>query len=80
MAGNNAFFVRKDVSGAVRAQTAVGGYVESHFREARNPDGKLSFLSGPERLKLIADLPVLCVETGRQDALKAFVPGGATEI
>ena len=63
-AGNNAFFVRRDVLGSLRPLTAVEGYVESTFRESRDPAGDMTFLSGPSRLRLIQDLPLLNVETG----------------
>lgn len=65
-AGNNAFFVRKDVLGSLRPLTPEEGYVESTFRESRTVDGTQSFLSGKDRLRLIADMPLINVVTGER--------------
>ncbi len=62
--GNNAYFVRKDRIGPLRALQPEEGYVESRFRESLDPQGRLSFLSGEDRLKAIADMPVHDLETG----------------
>jgi hypothetical protein len=64
-AGNDAFFVRRDVAGKVPALTANEGYVLSKVRESRDRDGKLSFVSGADRLKLIADCEVFDVDQGK---------------
>jgi hypothetical protein len=61
-AGNNAFFVRRDRLSALRALTAAEAYVESKFRESRDRRGKLTFLSGRERLSAIRELPVVDLE------------------
>ena len=63
--GNNAYFVHRKHLGDLQPLTAALGYFESRFRESRNQDGKLSFLRGKARRDLIADLPVVDVETGR---------------
>ena len=65
-AGNNAFFVRNDVMGALRPLSAAQGYVESTFRESRDKDGTPTFLSGPARLRAISDMPLIDVTTGEQ--------------
>jgi hypothetical protein len=62
--GNNAFFIRRDRPHPFRPLTAAEGYVESRFREARDPAGNYTFLRGPERRELIAALPVVDVTTG----------------
>ena len=49
-AGNNAYFVRKDKIGNIAVKTTADGYVESKFRESRNPDGTLSYLRASDRL------------------------------
>lgn len=61
-AGNNAFFVRRDCLNGQRVLTAAEGYVESQFRESRDKTGRLTFLSGPARLREIADMAVYDVE------------------
>lgn len=63
-AGNNAYFVRRDRLGPLRPLTAAEGYVESRFRESRDADGNLTFLSGDTRRQAIAHLNVVDVETG----------------
>ena len=62
-AGNNAFFVRSDCLAGLTPLTAAEGYVESKFRESRDAAGRLSYLSGIERLRAIQDLPLVDVET-----------------
>lgn len=57
-AGNDAFFVRKDVAQNVKSVTAKEGYVLSKFRESRNESGQLTFVSGDERLGIISDMEV----------------------
>jgi hypothetical protein len=61
-AGNNAFFLRRDRLNGQRELTAAEGYVESQFRESRDEVGKMTFLSGAERLQKIIELPVYDVE------------------
>jgi len=59
-AGNNAFFVRKDVLPEnVPALTAAQAYVAASFREARNISGNLAFLSAEEERRLIETLPLV---------------------
>jgi hypothetical protein len=63
-AGNNAYFVRKDRLGALKTFDARSGYVRSKYRESRAPDGTLSYVSGDDRLRLIADTRILDLESG----------------
>lgn len=55
-AGNDAFFVRKDLCENLKDVSPREGYVESRFRESRNENGELSFISGKSRLKLIENM------------------------
>jgi hypothetical protein len=57
-AGNNAFFVRKDVIGQLSARTAEQAFTRSCFRESRDAQGGLSYLDARQGLELIGDLPV----------------------
>ena len=57
-AGNNAYFVRRDYAGGLPAATVDEAYVESRFRESRDEHGNLTYLSGADRLRAIADLQV----------------------
>jgi hypothetical protein len=58
-AGNNAYFVKRHaLNSIVRETTPADGYVLSKFRESRDTNGDLSYLSGNDRLKAIAGMPV----------------------
>jgi hypothetical protein len=65
-AGNNAYFVRKDLVGGLKVHSAESGYVASRFRDSRRPDGTLSYLAGEERALAIADMMVHDLERDRQ--------------
>jgi prefoldin subunit 5 len=59
-AGNNAFFVRKDLRPEViRSLTPEEGYVIGQFREARDRNGNLCYLSLPEEEAILASLPLI---------------------
>jgi len=59
-AGNNAFFVRKDLLRApLKELTAQEGYVQRAFREARDREGNLTFPSFKEEAALITGLPLV---------------------
>lgn len=63
-AGNNAFFVKAEAFAGLPAPSAAEAWRESRFRESRDADGQLSYLSGRRRLEAIADLPLLDVRSG----------------
>jgi hypothetical protein len=66
-AGNNAFFVRKDVLGAIPELSVADAWRPSRFRESRTRDGSLSYVTDPdERLRLMRDLPVYDLERGAE--------------
>jgi hypothetical protein len=66
-AGNNAFFVRRDVLGDVAELSVAEAYEPSLFRESRGPDGGLTLVSDHrERLALMGDMPVWDVAAGRE--------------
>ena len=60
--GNNAYFVRRDLATNLQGLTAAEGYVLSRFRESRDPDGRLTYLTGEQRLAVIADMTVTEVQ------------------
>lgn len=69
-AGNNAYFVANDaMTPPLHAIAAQAAYVPSHFRESRDPQGRLSLLGGAERLEAIRGLPVVNILTGETEAL-----------
>lgn len=62
-AGNNIFFVREEFSGLFERTTAAQVYRKPFFREARTPDGNLSFLGFSESLELLKSELLTDVET-----------------
>lgn len=59
-AGNNAFFVRRDLlPPSLRELTAAEGYVALQFREARDEKGKLAYLSPEEEAAMVNALPLV---------------------
>lgn len=61
--GVNAFFVRSDLDHGMKRTTVEDGYVESPHRESRDVAGNLTYVSGAERVALIADMEVVDVTT-----------------
>lgn len=64
-AGTNAFFVRKDVSSAVKSMDCLEGFVSSNVRESRAADGTLTHLAGLKRAEIIGNEPVLDLGTNK---------------
>jgi hypothetical protein len=62
--GNNAYFVKRSLTGNLVITTPAEGYVASRFRESRDADGRLTYKAGSERFAVIADMPVINVERG----------------
>jgi hypothetical protein len=60
--GNNAYFVRRDKAGRIKEQSLESGYVQSRFRESRDAEGRLTYLTGDERLRAIAEMTVYDLE------------------
>lgn len=64
-AGNNAFFVRRDVLGNLPTLTPKQGWVDARFRESRDSGGNLSYVDQrADRIAVIADRPLVNVATG----------------
>ena len=64
-AGNNAFFVRRELAGSLRALSATEAYVRSRFREGFGAGGAYDFRDPhTDGLRAIGDLPVIDVRTG----------------
>jgi hypothetical protein len=69
-AGNNAYFVRKDkLNDSVREISLESGYVPSKFRESRDREGKLTYLTGRDRIDAIRGMPVYNVDTNQIEIL-----------
>ena len=66
-AGNNAFFVRRDVLGDVPEVSVASAYSASRFRESRGQDGELTYIGDhEERLRLLASMPLVDVDADRE--------------
>lgn len=68
-AGNNAYFVRNDLLGTVNVLSVREGFVASKFREHRDKNGQLTFLSGQEAIKKITNLTVYNTRTNQTERL-----------
>lgn len=62
-AGNNAYFVKKEIA-VFKELTVEEGFVESKYRESRNKNGEMSYLRGSERIEVIRGMLVFNVESG----------------
>ena len=65
--GINAFFVRGELFPGIKDRIAEIKPMPSRHRDARNERGELQFTAGLERLKLIADMPVVRVDDGNSE-------------
>lgn len=69
-AGNNAFFVRRDLLGrALKEVSAKQAFTDSHFSDTRGANGKLTHLRGEARQQLIQGLPAMNTETGLLESI-----------
>ena len=63
-AGNNLFFLRKDLVSDRSIHTPETAYTKPHFRESRDINGNLSYLDFSDRLNQIAEMPLYDIELG----------------
>lgn len=63
--GNNAYFVRRDLSAGLRPLTLAEGFVDARFRDSRVADGSLTSGHPGSRLQAIKMLPVVDVRSQR---------------
>jgi hypothetical protein len=73
-AGCNAFFVRKDLMPAIDSCIASKEPFHSFVRESRDQNGRLTYVSGLERINVIADMPVVRVDTNEQVKVRELQP------
>jgi len=73
-AGGDAFFVRRDLVSAIDSCVLSKEPFNSFMRESRDVDGRLTYVSGLERSKLIADMPVVRVDTMERVKLGELQP------
>jgi hypothetical protein len=72
-AGNNAYFVKTECLGDIRAVDVETGYVESKYRESRNADGQLTYLQGSARYHEISDQIVIDLDRNLRIALRDLI-------
>lgn len=65
--GLNAYFVKTSQLGTLKPLTAAEGYVYSKFREARDPNGNLTYAAGDDRIAVIRGLPVFNTRTQKTE-------------
>lgn len=66
----NAFYVRNDLlNNNVEVLSVEQAYSPSHYRESRNENGDLTYITAEERLKVIKGLPVFNVEKNVIEAI-----------
>jgi len=70
LAGNNAYYVRKDLlNEKIKEKTVDEAFILSKCRESRNKDFSLSFLDGEERYEIIKGMDVINVKTNEMEVL-----------
>ncbi len=70
LAGNNSYFVRRDLLGEkIKNLSVEDAYIGSKFRESRDQEGRLSHIGGRERFKIIKGLSVVNVKTNKKETL-----------
>lgn len=74
LAGNNAFFVRRDYADHILPHLAKTNPRPSMFRESRNAFGHLTYVAGTERAKHIETLPLLRTDTMQTVCLRELMP------
>ena len=74
-AGNNAFFVRRDLLGDLSALTPHEGWVDARFRDSRDAEGNLTYISGrAARIAAISEQPLVDVTTGAMTVVRELPP------
>ena len=73
--GLNAFFIRDDVRGNLPTMTSEQAWRNLCVRESRDREGRMSYLSGSDRIKAIEHLPVVDVRTSESASIKSFLEG-----
>ena len=69
--GNNAFFVRKDKIKELKPLSAREGFVLSKVRESRDREGRLTHVTGSDRIRLIEGMEVLNTRTGLMERIQS---------
>jgi hypothetical protein len=73
-AGNNAFFVRNDVLGSFPTISAHDAYVKARIRHSRDQNGRFTFLSFEDSIRLIGDMPLLDLDLNATIIVRDLYP------
>lgn len=68
--GNNLFFIKSNHQPIENQTSPKNAYVKSKFKESRDKNGSLTYLSHDEGLKLIGDCEVVEIKTGKLVKIK----------
>ena len=80
-AGNNAFFVRRDLLLDLQPLSVAEGWVDARFRDSRDADGQLSYVGGRRaRIDVIASMPLVEVETGADTTVGRCMTGFGDDV
>jgi len=71
--GNNLFFLREDYQPIKNQISPKQAYVKSKFKESRNKDGQLTYLTHLEALELIGENKVIDIETDNCTKIKDII-------
>jgi hypothetical protein len=71
-AGNNAYFIRNDKIGSLRALEPKQAFVDARWRDSRDKDGQLDHLTGAERFQTIAELEVYDLRQNKLARLRSL--------
>jgi len=68
MAGNNAYYVKKEKLNGLKALSCEEGYVKAKFREGRDENGLLTYMDFEDREKVIRGLEVYNTRTLKMES------------
>ncbi len=68
--GCNAFFVKEKFLGRLKEKSCQEVFQQASFRDTRNIDGKLNFISQQEGLSLISHLPIVDLSDGKTKVIR----------
>ncbi len=73
--GNNVFFIRNDLleNTKIKKISVENAYVKAQFRDSRNKDGLLDYLSFEERLELISEMEIYDFNTNNLKKIKEVI-------
>ncbi len=75
-AGNDAFFIRNDVTNYLEAEIKIAKYVYSKARESRNKKGDLTFKRDLARIECIKDTAVYDLDSKKQVSIEQLLKEG----